>query len=124
MSQPLIFEVEVDARVASIQIEAPKVTVASSDPRVIFAIAPGPPGEQGPPGEGFQIFGEYLLGAKNGVNKVFETENIFRPTTTAVYVNGLREDIHECYIESSPNMIVFDEAPSSTDKLTIDYIVQ
>jgi hypothetical protein len=121
MSQPLIFEVEVDARAATIQIEKPSVAVTPNDPRVIFAVSPGLRGERGLPGEGNPIFGEYLIGVKDGVNKTFETENPFRLKTTAVYLNGLRED---SYTESVPNIIVLDDPPSDTDKLTIDYIVK
>lgn len=121
MSQPLIFEVEVDARAASIQIETPHITVATDEPRIIFAVSPGPKGERGLPGTGVPAFGEALLGTKNGSNLTFTTVNAFRANTTAVYLNGLRED---AYTESPPNTILFDDPPSSLDKLRIDYIIQ
>ena len=121
MSQPLIFEVEVDARAAAIQVESPKVTVAPSDPRVIFAVSPGAKGEPGPPGEGVQAFGETPAGAINGTNVVFTTADPFRPDTTAVYLNGLRED-H--YSETGVNQITFEDPPTPGDKIRIDYILQ
>jgi len=121
VSQPLIFEVEVDARAATIQIETPHVTVAAADPKVIFAVSPGPKGDRGLPGEGVPISGEYPAGARNGTNTVFTTQFDFQSSTTAVYLNGLRED---AYTESLPNTIVFDDPPGPLDKLTVDYIVQ
>ena len=133
MTGPLTFDVDIDPAHVDVGIDVPNIGVdvdteaveipLPGPPVVVVVPVPGQPGPQGLPGEGVPAFGEYLIGVKDGVNLAFETLNPFRPNTTAVYINGLREDVHECYIESPPNIIVFDEPPSSTDKLTIDYIL-
>ena len=88
-----------------------------------FLPSPGPRGPTGPSGEGAQIFGETPTGAQDGVNTTFTTQYSFRPESTAVYLNGLREFRGDAYTESAPNTIVLDDPPSSLDRLTIDYIV-
>lgn len=112
---------EIDSPTSGVEIEQPQGGVSpSTDPTVIFAVTQGPQGEQGPPGEGVQIFGEEPVGACDGVNTTFTTQHGFRPGSTAVFLNGLREPY---FIATPPNTIVFDEPPSSADYIAIDYIV-
>lgn len=101
-------------------VEAPAPTPSS----LPFLPSPGPRGPIGPAGDNAPIFNETPIGVKDGVNLVFEVVYPFVPGTTAVYLNGLREFPGDGYTESAPNMIVFDEAPSALDKVTVDYIVQ
>lgn len=87
---------------------------------------PGEPGEPGPPGisgGGAQVVGESMTGVRDGFNLTFTTVSDFRSNSTAVFRNGLREQIGSCYTESPPRTIIFDEAPWSTDYLSVDYIV-
>lgn len=121
-------ELDISPRVAEVDVEAPAVDLGTLDPThpVGIVIAQGQPGQRGPTGpsgEGAQIFGETPGGAQDGSNLVFTTADPFRPNSTAVYLNGLREFRGEGYTESAPNTIVFDDPPSSLDRLTIDYIV-
>lgn len=96
------------------------VPVTTSPYAVILVPVPGGQGEQGPPGEGVQIFGEALTGAKNGTNTVFTTADNFRAGSTAVYLNGLRE-FH--YTEAGANQITLEDPPLSGDSLRIDYVI-
>lgn len=124
MSAPLVFEVEVDARSVAIEVTAPRTEATPTVyPQVIFAVTPGPVGEAGPPGEGFQVFGEVLTGTRDGVNTTFTTALDYRAGSTAVFRNGLREQVGPCYVESPPRTVTFDEPPMATDDLSIDYIV-
>jgi len=118
-------ELDISPRVAEVDVDSPVVDVGTLDPAhpVGLVVARGYPGIQGPPGQGVQVFGEVLTGA-NGVNLVFQTDHPYLPGSTAVFLNGLREDTGDCYIESPPNMIVFDEAPVNLDSIRIDYIIQ
>jgi len=121
MSEPLIFEVEVDDMSVAVEVQPDTVEVIVTDePRVIVLAVPGQQGVPGPPGQGVQVFGEPPGGTRNGSNLTFVTGQDFRPNSTAVYLNGLRED---GYTESLPHTIVFDDPPSSADRIFIDYIV-
>lgn len=125
MSAPLRFQVQVDDQPVKVGVQSTRTTVAAPGaPRIIFAATPGKKGDRGLPGEGVPRFGEYLIGIKNGSNVTFQTVDAFRAGTTALYINGLREDVLDSYSEVAPNTIVLSDPPSTTDKLTIDYIVQ
>lgn len=94
------------------------------DPTILLVPVPGAPGPAGPAGDNAPMFNETPGGALNGVNLTFTTLYPFVPGTTAVYLNGLREFPGDGYTEAAPNSIVFDDAPLSTDKLRVDYIIQ
>jgi len=55
MSSPIVFEVEVDTEVASVGVEAAKVSVTPAvDEQVIYAVDKGIKGDQGDPGAAFE----------------------------------------------------------------------
>lgn len=86
---------------------------------------PGEPGEPGPPGaggDGAQAVGESPTGTQDGINSTFALSQAFRPGSTSVFRNGLREQAGVGYAESSPQ-IVFTTPPLSSDLITVDYIV-
>jgi hypothetical protein len=122
MTEPL--ELPTGAVVTVAPPRVPPVEASPPQPSSLpFLPSPGPRGPGGPSGEGAQIFGETPGGTMDGVNTTFTTTYPFRPASTAVYLNGLREFRGEGYTESAPNTIVLDDPPSSLDRLTIDYIV-
>jgi len=122
MTEPI--ELPTGAVVTLAPPRVPPVEAAPPESRLLpFLPSPGPRGPTGPSGEGAQIFGETPTGTLNGVNATFTTQYAFRPGSTAVYLNGLREFSGEGYTESAPNTIVFDDPPLSPDRLRIDYIV-
>jgi hypothetical protein len=96
----------------------------SSGAKVILVPVPGGQGPQGAPGNASPVYNETPSGVRDGINTVFVTINTFLPGSTAVYLNGLRETPGDCYVESPPAMIVFDEPPSSADKIRVDYLIQ
>ncbi|MFC9436914.1 hypothetical protein [Nocardia sp. NPDC057030] len=101
----------------------PVVVTPGQSPRVLVAITQGPPGPQGPqgiPGEGVRVWGETPTGALNGVNTAFTTAYPYRATSTAVYLNGLREFE---YIETDASTVTFIDPPLSTDVVAIDYAI-
>lgn len=122
MTQPLRFHLQVAPSSTRVRPASATVGVQTNPlARVIIAAVPGGRGAPGPPGEGVQIFGEALTGAKNGTNTVFTTADDFRANSTAVYLNGLRE-FH--YTETGVNEVTFEDAPLSGDDIRTDYIIQ
>jgi len=113
---------------ASVEVETPDVEITPSSGETVLLVAtpgpPGPPGDTGPAGDGAQVFGGALTGTQDGVNVTFTTPDDFRAASTAVYRNGLREIRGPHYTESAPNSIVFSTAPTSTDNLSVDYVIQ
>lgn len=118
-------ELDISPRVAEVDVESPVIDVGTLDPAhpVGLVIGRGAPGPQGPPGQGVQVFGESVTGVRDGVNLTFTTAHPYLPGSTALFLNGLREDVGDCYTESPPNTIVFDDAPVSLDSIRIDYII-
>jgi hypothetical protein len=116
--------IELDVEIpdlAEVEIETPDTEITPSGGDTVVVVAtPGPPGIAGPPGEGEPIFGETPAGTINGTNVVFTAAAEFRPNSTAVYVNGLRE--HH-YSESSSTTITLEDAPVTGDDIRIDYIL-
>lgn len=152
MSTPVTFEVEVDSHAVVIDVDAPSADVAprpfprafftptstavavqldeplaevsvDTFPKVVVAAAPGARGLQGLPGEGSPVVGEVLVGDLDGVNTEFTTANAYRPGTTAVCLNGLREVRGVGYIESDPTTITLGDPPLPGDDITIDYVI-
>ena len=95
-------------------------TINTSGHAVILAATPGPPGPPGPAGTGFPVVGETPAGVINGSNATFTTSQPFQSGTTAVYLNGLREDF---YSESGNSTVILGAPPTVGDKLRIDYTV-
>lgn len=109
---------------AEIEVETPDVEVTPSGGETVLIVAtPGPPGGQGPPGQGVQVFGESLTGA-DGSEVEFTTASPYLAGSTAVYLNGLREFRSEAYAETGASTITFGDPPLSTDSIRIDYIIQ
>lgn len=109
---------------ADIEVETPDTEVTPSGGAVVVVVAtPGPPGIQGPPGEGFPVFGEQLTGTIDGVNMVFTTANGYQANTTAVFLNGIRETRGIGYGESGASEITFTSAPLVGDDVRIDYVI-
>lgn len=107
---------------AEIEVETPDVEVTPSGGETVLLVAtPGPPGDQGPPGQGVQVFGESLTGA-DGIETVFTTASPYLANSTAVYLNGLREFRSDAYTETGASTITFSDPPLSTDSIRIDYI--
>jgi hypothetical protein len=103
------------------------VTVTPGAPEVILVPVPGGKGDKGDTGasgDGAQVFGETPTGAMDGTNLVFTVANPFKPGTTAVYLNGLREFSGDAYTETTSTSITFSDPPFSGDTIRIDYIVQ
>lgn len=71
-----------------------------------------------------QIFGETPAGTFNGINVTFTTALAFQTGTTAVYRNGLREQLGVGYTESLSSTLTFTTAPLADDVITVDYIKQ
>lgn len=85
---------------------------------------PGGNGPVGPPGDGAQVFGEIPSGDKDGSNVVFNTAEVYRSNSTAVYINGLREFRGVGYAESGGSIITFTSPPLSSDDVRIDYVFE
>jgi hypothetical protein len=59
-----------------------------------------------------------------GLEDEFSTDYAFMPTTTAVYLNGLRQRIGTHYTEDGDYMgVTFVTAPEAGDELVIDYMM-
>jgi hypothetical protein len=116
--------IELDVEIpdlAEVEVETPDVEITPSGGATVVLVATlGPPGPQGPPGDGVQVFGETLTGAINGTNTVYITTGDYRADSTALYLNGLRE-FH--YTESGPSQITLEDPPLAGDSLRIDYVV-
>lgn len=69
------------------------------------------------------VSGEVPSGTLNGTNVTFTLSNTFIPISTSVFRNGLRERLSVGYTESAPNQLVFSTAPSSSDLITVDYLL-
>jgi hypothetical protein len=152
MSTPVTFEVEVDSHAVQVDVDTPladvrpeafpkAVVIPESPtvqievdfthtevapdvfPKVVVAAAPGKQGLQGLPGEGAPVVGEVLAGIIDGVNTAFTTAHAYRPGTTAVCLNGLREVRGIGYTETDPTTITFDDPPLPSDDLTVDYVI-
>lgn len=108
-----------------IQVTVPDNTVnvnAVAGEAVLVVPTPGPPGTPGPAGDGTQVFGEVPSGGQDGVNDSFTLSHGFQAGSTAVFRNGLREQLNVGYTESSPE-IVFTSPPLSSDVITVDYLL-
>ena len=68
-----------------------------------------------------QISDYGLIGAVNGVNKLFATSHVFINLTPQVYLNGVRQYRGEDYTEQGDNQISFTTAPFTGDKIIVDY---
>lgn len=109
---------------ADVEVETPDTEITPSGGATVVVVAtPGPPGIQGPAGQGFPVFGELLAGTIDGSNMVFTTAQAYQANTTAVYLNGIREPRGVGYTESGPSQITFTSAPFVDDDLRIDYML-
>lgn len=127
MTAPVIFDVEFDVRVPTVDVEvqAPIVSVEiPGDPTIVIAALPGPPGPRGPGGTGSQIVGETPTGVKNGTNTVFTVAQPYQTGSVAVHRNGLREHLSIGYSETTTTQITFTTAPMSDDDILVDYLAQ
>lgn len=119
--------IELDVEIpdlAEVEVETPDAEITPSGGATVLLVAtPGPPGSQGPPGQGVQVFGESLTGA-DGTETEFTTASPFLADSTAVYLNGLREFRGEEYTETGASTITFSDPPLSTDSIRVDYIIQ
>ncbi len=63
-------------------------------------------------------------GSIDGANKTYTTHYNYKPNTTKVFLNGIRqaEGVMHDYIENGSNEIIFSDAPLVGDTLLIDYI--
>lgn len=123
MTLPIVLELDIEIPdLADIEVETPSIDItAEAGPApVLLVVSPGPPGIQGPPGEGAPILGETPSGLLNGTNTVFTTASAFQPNTTGVYLNGLREFN---FVETSSQTITLADPPLPGDILRIDYII-
>lgn len=84
----------------------------------------GDAGPQGIPGVGGSnaVINEVPTGAINGINTLFTTEFSFKPESTAVYINGLRQILNMHYTESNTSEITIPDGVYTGDILTIDYV--
>ena len=79
-------------------------------------------GEAVPGTDSISQISEYgLIGAVNGVNKLFTTTHVFINLTPQVYLNGVRQYRGEDYTEQGDNQIFFTTAPFIGDKIIVDY---
>lgn len=95
----------------------------TSRAKVILVPVPGGQGPTGPAGDNSPVYNEVLSGALNGINTAFSTANDFKPGSTRVCINGLREQLGIGYTETGPAQITFDDPPLPDDILTIDYVI-
>lgn len=63
-------------------------------------------------------------GAINSSNKIFTTFYTYKPVTTRLFLNGLRQIDSVDYTESGASQITFTNAPLTGDNLIIDYVKQ
>lgn len=82
-----------------------------------------PVGAGGGGGGSAQVFDEVPTGTIDGVNATYTTASNFVSSTTAVYLNGLRERLGAGYTESSPHTILFATPPQTGDVVIIDYVL-
>jgi hypothetical protein len=120
----ILFDVIDEGTTVEVIVENPIVSVGVNEQIVSIITVEGPAGPTGLPGEGVPVFGEQLSGVQDGVNLVLTSSQPYRPGSTAVYRNGLRETRGPHYTESAPSSLLFSTAPLSTDIITIDYILQ
>lgn len=102
----------------------PLVIPVCTESGAVVLVVPtaGIPGSAGAAGDGSPINGEVPNGTPNGSTTVFTLAHTFRSGSTAVYCNGLRQEVGISYTESSPT-IVFSDAPLGGDIITVDYVV-
>ena len=84
---------------------------------------PGPPGPQGipgPPGQGFIVQGETPVGAVNGINTLYTTQNHF--STIRPFLNGLGLKVGLDFLVSGVNTFTMIMAPLTGDTVTVDYV--
>lgn len=120
-----------DPSPTQIDINTPRIDVdiiAEPVEIVVRGGQPGPPGPQGPPGTpgvggSTMVSGEVPSGVKNGVNVTFTLTQTPSVGSTAVYRNGLREQIGVGYTVSGL-VITFTTAPLSSDELVVDYLLE
>lgn len=123
MTDPVLNVVIEDLAVQVAAPTTPSVNVSLfSTPFTVVTIE-GPPGIQGPPGTGTQVFGETPTGTQNGSNTNFTLVNHYVSGTVAMYRNGIRGKLGYDYTESLPNGIVFTTAPDASDEIIVDYVV-
>lgn len=116
------FEFDVFPSVAEVDVETPIVDASIVENQAIgMVIAPGKPGPTGPPGTGFLVVGEIPGGDLDGVNTIFTTENVFKPGSISLYLNGLREYY---FAETGLSEITIEDPPGALDMIRIDYVVQ
>lgn len=73
-------------------------------------------------GSGTPVRNETLSGTVDGVNTVFTTSFNFISGSTAIYHNGMRQQLGDDYTETGPNEITFSYAPKGP-KVYGDYSV-
>jgi|SRR5215831_485971 len=68
------------------------------------------------------VIGETPSGTINGSNVNFTTAHPFQFVSTSLYLNGLRQEIPDDYVETSNQILTFVVAPISGDKIRVDYL--
>jgi hypothetical protein len=63
-------------------------------------------------------------GAVDGENTLFTTAFLYKPTTTRVFLNGIRLTSAGDYVEAGGHQISFVDPPHAGDILLIDYVVK
>jgi hypothetical protein len=123
VTAPLVIEVEVSGLPVQVEVASTAAIVSPGPPVAVLVAVPGARGQQGLPGTGVPILGETPAGVQDDVNLVFTTAAAYQANTTAVFVNGLREQRDVSYVETDSTTITFTTAPSSVDVIAVDYII-
>ena len=74
------------------------------------------------PGQSNFIFNEVPTGSINGINTIFITAFKFKPGSTELYINGLRQTLNVHYTETGTNQITIVDPPQTGDTVQMDYI--
>ena len=68
------------------------------------------------------VANEKPTGVRNELNRTFYTKDAYKPLSTRLFVNGLRQSVPDNYEEIQGNQILLSFTPSDSDFLLIDYI--
>ena len=66
---------------------------------------------------------EPLVGIINNSNATFTTSNNFEPSSTNVYINGIRQQKPAHYNTVGNNTVIFTDSPQIGDLLEINYTI-
>lgn len=102
---------------ASVQLKIQPINVLLP----ITGAESGLPGPPGPSGALQMVWGETPSGVINGVNMNYTTAYPYIAKLLAVFLNGLRQQRNNDYIETGSQSFQFLNAPLPGDSLSIDY---